>query len=671
MNTQKIGALAVVELKKLYRAPMNLAVMLLMPVGLTLIFYLALGNVYNDYYPVPGMNHFEYLLPGVMGYAVIYMGMMVALALCEYRKDGLLKRVETTPVSAEAYLGSHIIANMVIATVQGLIVLLVARLLGFEPQGGLVGVLLSAVFLALLAVSAVGLGLITAAVAKDSGAASGLSMIFILPMMMFGALLAVFDETTHTIAKLTPNYYVSSSLTIILHTGRVSDPVIWQNFVILAAISLMVVVVGIQLFKKTAFRSTDNTLSQVAAGENSRLFFIDHWRAFLAILVVLHHVAIVYGASLQGYYYVEPPFTSPLAFVVLLVFALVNQAWFMGAFFLLAGYFTPGSFDRKGVASFLKGKLLRLGIPIVLFYFVLSPISFIGYFLMLPELTGNTSSLTWGSFWIMYPKFIGLGPLWFVAMLLIFNFGYTAWRMLTKNRTSGSKQTSSGLKQTSSGLKQTSSGSKQTSSVPSYLSIGIFVLVLAGASYLMRMIVPLGKSVSEFPTLAYLPQYLSFFVIGTLASRKNWFQTLPNSVGIVGFVAAMVAGVLLFPLAFSGQLFSLELGPALDNSMGNGHWQSAVYVIWDSVFAVGICLGLITFFRRFFNRQGWFGTFLSQHSYAVYLIHIPIIVFLAYALRGIAVGSLLKFGLASLVIVPICFAIASIVRKIPGASRVL
>jgi ABC-2 type transport system permease protein len=85
------------------------------------------------------MNHFEYLLPGVMGYAVIYMGMMVALALCEYRKDGLLNRVETTPVSAAAYLGSHIIANMVIATVQGLIVLLVARLLGFEPQGGLVG----------------------------------------------------------------------------------------------------------------------------------------------------------------------------------------------------------------------------------------------------------------------------------------------------------------------------------------------------------------------------------------------------------------------------------------------------------------------------------------------------------------------------------------------------
>ena len=32
-------------------------------------FYLALGNVRNDYYGYEGISHFEYLLPGVMGYA--------------------------------------------------------------------------------------------------------------------------------------------------------------------------------------------------------------------------------------------------------------------------------------------------------------------------------------------------------------------------------------------------------------------------------------------------------------------------------------------------------------------------------------------------------------------------------------------------------------------------
>jgi glucan biosynthesis protein C len=403
---------------------------------------------------------------------------------------------------------------------------------------------------------------------------------------------------------------------------------------------------------KESLRPTEKSPVRPATGRASRLFFIDHLRAALAILVVLHHVSLVYGASVESFYYLEPPLTNPLAFLVLLVFALVNQAWFMGAFFLLAGYFTPGSFDRKGLGSFLKGRLLRLGIPFILFIFVLSPISSIGYWLMPAEMTGITTPLTWQA----YPHLIGLGPLWFAAMLLVFDFGYAAWRMLTGNRTSSSTN---------------------KSSPPSYLGVGIFILALALVSYLVRIIVPLGKGVSlfvdflHFPTIAYLPQYLSFFVVGIVAYRQNWFRTLPRSMGTVGFVAAVVATVVLLPLAFSGRLFSLELTAALTNAFGNGHWQSAVYALWDSVFAVGMCLGLITLFRRSFSEESKFGRFLSGHSYAVYVTHIPIVVFLAYALRGIALGSILKFVLASVIIVPVCFAVAYIVRKIPGVSRVL
>jgi len=391
---------------------------------------------------------------------------------------------------------------------------------------------------------------------------------------------------------------------------------------------------------------TEDSPVQATTRETPRLFFVDHWRAFLAILVVLHHVALVYGASVPSFYYVEPPFTDPLAYRALLVFVLLNQAWFMGAFFLLAGYFAPGSFDRKRPGSFLKDRLVRLGIPLVVFYFVLNPISSIGYYLMPATLTGITTPLTWQ----VYPHFLGLGPLWFVAMLLVFNFGYAAWRMLTRDRTS-------------------SSMSKP--SVPGYLSIVLFVVALALASYLVRIVVPIGQSVLEFPTLAYLPQYLGLFVLGTLASRRDWFRTLPSSMGVVGFVTVAVAGVFLFPLAFSGRLFSLELTPAFDNAMGSGHWRSAVYALWDSITATGMCLALIPLFRRFFNGQGRFGRFLSQHSYAVYVLHIPIVVVVAYALRGIKLAALVKFGLASLLGIPLCFGIAYITRKIPGVSRVL
>jgi len=348
-------------------------------------------------------------------------------------------------------------------------------------------------------------------------------------------------------------------------------------------------------------------------------------------------VALVYGAG-SPYYYMEPPYQDPWAFLVLLIFVLVNQSWFMGAFFLISGYFTPQAYDSKGAGSFLKDRLARLGIPLVIFIFVLSPVSYIGVYQMPASLGGITEPFTWEQ----YPKLMGPGILWFNEMLLIFDFGYVAWRRVTKNYRPQATV---------------------SSEPPGYLAIGAFILALALASYLLRIVVPMGKStpVLGFPTPGYLPQYLSLFVLGAVAYRRNWFQTIRDSMGKVGFAVALGATLLLFPLATGGTL----------KFLGNGTWQSAVYALWDSTVAVGMCLGLITLFRRLFNGQGGLARFLSQHSYTVFIIHTPVIVFLALALRWIYLEHVLKFGLVSIIGVPLCFAVAYLVRKIPLASRIL
>ena len=54
---------------------------------------------------------------------------------------------------------------------------------------------------------------------------------------------------------------------------------------------------------QNSLQPTEKSPVQTATGRTSRLFFIDHLRAALVILVVLHHVALVYGASVEGYYY--------------------------------------------------------------------------------------------------------------------------------------------------------------------------------------------------------------------------------------------------------------------------------------------------------------------------------------------------------------------------------
>ena len=95
----------------------------------------------------------------------------------------------------------------------------------------------------------------------------------------------------------------------------------------------------------------------------SRLHYLDHLRVSLVILVIIHHLALVYGASAPFYYVEPPPITQFRVFQGFLVFALINQSFFMGALFLLAGYFTPGSYDRKGAASFLKIQASALWYP--------------------------------------------------------------------------------------------------------------------------------------------------------------------------------------------------------------------------------------------------------------------------------------------------------------------
>jgi glucan biosynthesis protein C len=383
---------------------------------------------------------------------------------------------------------------------------------------------------------------------------------------------------------------------------------------------------------------------QPATAETSRLHSLDHLRAFLVILVVLHHAALVYGAG-APFYYTEPPLNDPLAYLVLLVFVLFNQAWFLGAFFLLSGYFTAGSCDRRGPGSFLKSRLIRLGVPLLFFFFVLNPLSSIGYWQMPAELTGISAPLSWRA----YPRLLGMGPMWFAAMLLLFDFGYAAWRMRIVKR-------------------EPPSGGG--SSMPGYPAIAVFILALALASYLMRMLIPMGKDVLGFPTLSYLPQYLGLFVAGILAARNGWFRSLPGSMGIAGVAAAAVAGIVLFPAALCGRPFSLEIlqPPAF---IGGGSWQSAVYALWDSITAVGMCLGAVVLFRRCFSGQSSLGGFLARHGYAVYILHVPILVFIAVALKETRIEPLLKFGMASLVAVPNSFAAAYVIRKIPGISRII
>src|SRR5579872_803592 len=110
------------------------------------------------------------------------------------------------------------------------------------------------------------------------------------------------------------------------------------------------------------------------AGARERNGGIDALRAAVTLLVVFHHTALTYGA-IGGWYYREiAPSNSPSS-PLLILFTAFNQAWFMGLFFLLAGYYTPPARRRHGTNAFVRERLLRLGVPLLFYSLILSPVT--------------------------------------------------------------------------------------------------------------------------------------------------------------------------------------------------------------------------------------------------------------------------------------------------------
>gem|GEM_PF-6916872 len=87
----------------------------------------------------------------------------------------------------------------------------------------------------------------------------------------------------------------------------------------------------------------------------------------------LHHTAITYGAA--GSWYYSDPHTSALAQGLLTLLAAYDQSWFMGFLLFRSGYLSIPSYARKGAGSYVLDRLVRFGIPLLVYALVISPVT--------------------------------------------------------------------------------------------------------------------------------------------------------------------------------------------------------------------------------------------------------------------------------------------------------
>lgn len=318
--------------------------------------------------------------------------------------------------------------------------------------------------------------------------------------------------------------------------------------------------------------------------------FVDNLRVLLTILVVAHHAAQAYGPTGGEWPVGEDPRSRLLGVMI-----SVNSMFFMGLFFFVSGYFTPGTLRRKGPRAFLTDRLWRFGIPCAL---VLA---------LTAWLRGRAEYL----------------HLWFVADLLALNVLYT-W------------------------IARKPDAAGEPASAPreiGWLHLGAVVLVLAGITAAVRVAYPVDAWVRVAWILplepAHVPQYLGLYALGVWAAGAEWLQRFPDRLGRNALLAGvtLVAGFALYRL-WPERTAVWFLG-------GGASWQNPAYALLESAICVTLGVGLLWWFRRHVSEErAWLRAF-SADAYGIYCVHLPIVVGVHVALTAFAPSPILKFAAAT------------------------
>src|SRR5690606_22087352 len=115
------------------------------------------------------------------------------------------------------------------------------------------------------------------------------------------------------------------------------------------------------------------------------------------------------------------------------------------------------------------------------------------------------------------------GPMWFVEVLLVFCLGYLLLRR----------------------IRPAVAVECREPVAPPARGIVAFAIGLALASYAWGVLVPVQfVPVLGIPSLDFLPQYVALFIVGVLAYRRGWFESLSPRATWWGLAVAVVTGPL-------------------------------------------------------------------------------------------------------------------------------
>jgi len=340
------------------------------------------------------------------------------------------------------------------------------------------------------------------------------------------------------------------------------------------------------------------TTTAAVTPASSRLLFIDNIRWSMIILVLSMHAADTYS-PFGNWYYVDRQQTGFGTALFFGIYQSFLQAFFMAVLFFIAGYFAAASSDRKGFSAFARDRLFRLGVPTLVYMFVIGPLT--QYFVSHSWGRGG-----FGHQWVTHLRdgewLSETGPMWFCAALLAFSILYGLARL---------------------------SGWKEIALLPDRAGIALLIAVMALSTFLVRVRVSEEASVLNMHPGDF-PQYVLMYLAGADGFRGKWLDELSDR-----FCFRTAALTLSISIPLFGALIVLGGGLQGDTAKYSGGFNlvSAGKCLWEALVCAGMALLILAAFRRWFNTQVPVARVLSDNAFGVYLIHPPILIALAIALH--------------------------------------
>lgn len=358
-----------------------------------------------------------------------------------------------------------------------------------------------------------------------------------------------------------------------------------------------------------------------------RLDYLDAVRAFALLLGIVFHAALSFLPSFIGWAVMDIS-TSPFV----KDFMMLSHAFRMPLFFLIAGYFSHRVFHSKGAGTFVKSRLMRIAIPFIVGWFIMKPLLVSCWVMGQESMRGDVH--IWSGLKVGFQSlgelphglFIG-SHLWFLYYLMLVTASLLAIRytLIPFQRISNMLHFAT----------------DKTLAWTTRYPCALWLLALPTALCLWKMsawgLDTPDRSLA--PLLPVLAIYGGFFSLGWLLDRQ------PDSIAQLSKLSwsRMVFTTIAASVTIYLSRYQNDLGHPHYAGLRTGFVIAYAFTIWTLVF---LTIGL---FKRYCNKPSPIIRYIADSSYWLYLVHLPMVIWLQIAFAEINLHWSIKLTAISLI----------------------